>query len=65
LDDIYLILDVLDALKSDHAGTTHHSNHAVAFRYKQLSQVRAILTGNSGDDCSWQVDSPQMSKFND
>ena len=55
LDDLDIVLDVLDALEGDGAGTAYHADDPVAFSQKQLCQVRPILAGNSGDQCSRHI----------
>ena len=52
-DEFKVVLQVADPLKV-HGGTaTNHPDDVVALRQQQFSQIRAVLTGDSCDECSF------------
>ena len=54
LDDLDIVLQMLDALEGQGAGTPHHADDTIVLGEQQLGQVRAVLAGNSGNQCGGQ-----------
>src|SRR6266542_410452 len=50
--DMRVLVDVIDARRVERGGPTDNSMDLVSLREKQLGQIRAVLPGDSGDQCS-------------
>ena len=51
--DLYVVDDVLDSLVHFGAGASRHADDAIAFLQQELGEIRAVLAGDSGDECGF------------